>query len=306
MLPNRNSAPPACAKAPLIPRVRGAGTSRRADVIMIDCGAGANSSRACRSRAGSTQGRPPLDNMSGRRGNIARQTSCDERQVDCAGGLAAVGCIVPHRRDGHARNVSRGETDGRTGGGSRLKAASSRIGKQDWQPHGVLGLSVPVEGFWNVLRGFLHIGHNEFLRREMSNVMPELPYLFVYGTLRGAADTEWSRFLIAASRLVGSGRTHGALFNLGGYPGLTISMDDDAWVRGEVYLLDDASSTLPLLDSYEGCSSDDPPPHEFERQIVTARLDSGRDVQAWAYIYSRDTHGKIRIVSGDYLQPECA
>jgi gamma-glutamylcyclotransferase (GGCT)/AIG2-like uncharacterized protein YtfP len=68
----------------------------------------------------------------------------------------------------------------------------------------------------------------------MSNAMPELPYLFVYGTLRRAADTEWSRFLIAASRLVDSGRTHGALFNLGGYPGMTVSMDDDVWVRGEV------------------------------------------------------------------------
>jgi gamma-glutamylcyclotransferase (GGCT)/AIG2-like uncharacterized protein YtfP len=135
-------------------------------------------------------------------------------------------------------------------------------------------------------------------------MMPELPYLFVYGTLRGAANTEWSRFLIAASHLVGSGRTHGALFHLGGYPGITVCTDDDAWVRGEVYLLNDPSSALPLLDSYEGCSPDDPLPHEFERKGVIVQLDSGRAVEAWAYIYSLETHGKARIASGDYLQPK--
>lgn len=66
----------------------------------------------------------------------------------------------------------------------------------------------------------------------------------------------------------------------------------------------DPSSALPLLDSYEGCSPDDPLPHEFERQIVTVQLDSERAVEAWSYIYSLETHGKARIASGDYLQPE--
>jgi gamma-glutamylcyclotransferase (GGCT)/AIG2-like uncharacterized protein YtfP len=135
-------------------------------------------------------------------------------------------------------------------------------------------------------------------------MMLDSPYLFVYGTLRGAANTEWSRFLIAASGLVGSGRTHGALFHLGGYPGMTVSTDDNAWVRGELYLLNDPSSAWPRLDAYEGCSPDDPLPHEFERRIVTVQLDSGRAVMALAYIYSLSTDGKARIASGDYLQPE--
>jgi gamma-glutamylcyclotransferase (GGCT)/AIG2-like uncharacterized protein YtfP len=132
--------------------------------------------------------------------------------------------------------------------------------------------------------------------------MPELPYLFVYGTLRGAAGTEWSRFLTAVSRFVDSGRTQGALFHLDGYPGMTVCTGEDAWVSGEVYLLNDPSSALPLLDAYEGCSPTDPLPHEFERRVVTVLPESGPDVEAWAYIYTLETQGKSRITSGDYVQ----
>ena len=138
----------------------------------------------------------------------------------------------------------------------------------------------------------------------MRSTMVEPPYLFVYGTLRGSAGTEWSTFLNVVSRFVGSGRTHGELFRLDGYPGMTIRTGDDAWVSGEVYHLNDPASALPLLDEYEGCGPTDPLPHEFERQVVTVRLEAGGTVQAWAYIYSLETAGKARISSGDYLHPE--
>ena len=136
----------------------------------------------------------------------------------------------------------------------------------------------------------------------MGNAMPELPYLFVYGTLRSGAGTEWARSLAAASRLVGMGRTHGALFDLGGYPGMTIRADGEAWVRGEVYWLNAPSATLPSLDAYEGCGPGNPLPHEFERQAVTVLLDNGQPVEAWAYAYALETKGKARLASGDYLQ----
>lgn len=135
----------------------------------------------------------------------------------------------------------------------------------------------------------------------MGSTTPGLPYLFVYGTLRGAANNEWSRFLTSGSRFVGSGRTRGALFQLDGYPGMA-ACAGDAWVSGEVYLLIDPSSALPLLDAYEGSGPEDPHPHEFERQVVTVLLDSGRAVEAWAYIYALETGGKARIASGEYLQ----
>ncbi len=46
--------------------------------------------------------------------------------------------------------------------------------------------------------------------------MPELPYLFVYGSLRRAACSQWAKFLADASLFVGSGHTQGALFQLDG------------------------------------------------------------------------------------------
>src|ERR1035438_3733959 len=136
----------------------------------------------------------------------------------------------------------------------------------------------------------------------MGSMMPELPYVFVYGTLRGAAGTEWSRLLTANSRFVGAGLTRGALFHLDGYPGMTAHTDDDTWVNGEVYLLNAPPSALPILDAYEGCGPGQPLPHEFERQVVTVRLDSGQTIEAWAYIYTLETGDKARITSGDYLQ----
>jgi gamma-glutamylaminecyclotransferase len=130
----------------------------------------------------------------------------------------------------------------------------------------------------------------------MSEKNPEFRYLFVYGTLRAGAGTKWSQFLIAASRFVGPGRTRGALFRLDGYPGMKVLAEGDAWVTGEVYLLNTPSSTLSALDAYEGS--------EFERQIVPVLLEDGRNLEAWAYIYCPETATKPRIASGDYLRPE--
>jgi gamma-glutamylcyclotransferase (GGCT)/AIG2-like uncharacterized protein YtfP len=132
----------------------------------------------------------------------------------------------------------------------------------------------------------------------------ESPYLFVYGTLRSAAATEWSRFLTSASRFVGPGRTPGALFQLDGHPGMKVHEHHDGWVSGEVCLLNEPLSTLAALDAYEGCGPGHPPPHKFERQVVDVVMDDGQTIGAWAYVYCLDAAGKARILSGDYLEPK--
>jgi gamma-glutamylcyclotransferase (GGCT)/AIG2-like uncharacterized protein YtfP len=137
----------------------------------------------------------------------------------------------------------------------------------------------------------------------LTSVLP----LFVYGTLRGAAGsytgTKWSRFLASVSRCAGPGRTRGLLFELGGYPGMVVGSPDDAWVIGEVYSLNEPSSAWPVLDAYEGCGPTDPLPYPFERQTVDVLMDKGESIRAWAYVYCLPTAGKVRIESGDYLQP---
>jgi len=65
------------------------------------------------------------------------------------------------------------------------------------------------------------------------------------------------------------------------------------FVIGDVFQLAEASNTLSELDRYEG--------GDFERRIVSVTLNDGREMEAWAYLYKRDTTGKPRIDSGDYL-----
>ena len=107
------------------------------------------------------------------------------------------------------------------------------------------------------------------------------PYLFVYGTLRRAARTKWSRELEAASDFVSNGRTQGLLIQLHGYRGMTPSDDPNAWVDGELHRLHDPAAMLPMLDAYEGS--------EFERRVVAVTLDDGTPIDSWAYIYIGQT-----------------
>jgi gamma-glutamylcyclotransferase (GGCT)/AIG2-like uncharacterized protein YtfP len=138
----------------------------------------------------------------------------------------------------------------------------------------------------------------------MRSAAIESQYLFVYGTLRSAAGTEWSRSLASASRFAGPGRTRGALFQLDGHPGMVVHAHQSGWVSGEVCLLNEPLSTLAVLDEYEGCGPGDLPPHKFERQVVDVLMDDGQTIRAWVYVYCWDTAGRSRILSGDYLQPK--
>jgi len=71
------------------------------------------------------------------------------------------------------------------------------------------------------------------------------------------------------------------------------SADAPGLVIGEVFKINHPSATFSELDGYEG--------DDFERRIVSVGLNDGREIEAWAYVYKRDTAGKPRIGSGDYL-----
>ena len=128
--------------------------------------------------------------------------------------------------------------------------------------------------------------------------------LFVYGTLRRAANTKWSRLLASMADFAGAGRTRGLLFRVAHYPGMILTAQEDAWVVGEVYSLHEPPNALQVLDEYEGCGPADPPPHPFERQIVDVWFNDHRTVRAWAYTYCFETAPESRIASGDFLEAE--
>jgi gamma-glutamylcyclotransferase (GGCT)/AIG2-like uncharacterized protein YtfP len=128
--------------------------------------------------------------------------------------------------------------------------------------------------------------------------------LFVYGTLRGDPGQHYvSHLLEWNASILGEATVEGRLYDLGAYPGMTLTSDGRN-VRGEVYEFapDKWSTTIAQLDGYEGCAPGDPPPHEYRRQIVQATFFDGRRVAAWAYVLNRPTDGLPEIESGDWLR----
>jgi gamma-glutamylcyclotransferase (GGCT)/AIG2-like uncharacterized protein YtfP len=126
--------------------------------------------------------------------------------------------------------------------------------------------------------------------------------IFVYGTLRRDLSHEMFHLLAKHARYMGDATVSGRLFDLGDYPGM-IPSEDRSKVVGELYEIDQAKwhDVVTRLDKYEGCSSDDPEPHEYRRELVNARLHSGDVVAAWAYVLNGRPAKDQEIKSGDYL-----
>lgn len=73
-------------------------------------------------------------------------------------------------------------------------------------------------------------------------------HLFTYGTLRSGA--RGAKTHLAPCERVGDGIVRGTLYDVGDYPALLLSGDDE--VRGEIWRC--PAERLPELDAYEGVS----------------------------------------------------
>ncbi|MET0356521.1 MAG: gamma-glutamylcyclotransferase family protein [Cellvibrio sp.] len=124
-------------------------------------------------------------------------------------------------------------------------------------------------------------------------------YLFVYGTLRSACESDAHKQYLQGADFVSPAKTRGKLYLVDYYPGLVLS-ETEHWAMGEVYLIE-SEAQLHELDVYEGCAKKSPQPHEYERRIVNTVLSSGELINAWAYIYKQDTSNFSVIDSGDFL-----
>jgi gamma-glutamylcyclotransferase (GGCT)/AIG2-like uncharacterized protein YtfP len=119
-------------------------------------------------------------------------------------------------------------------------------------------------------------------------------HLFVYGTLRRGFDNPFARLLAQSSHYVGPGYVQGVLYSMGEYPALVLANDGAHQVRGDVYELNDAESTLRILDEYEG--------PQYPRVTVAVSIPGApQPLDAWVYICTHDTSGRPRIESGDFL-----
>lgn len=127
--------------------------------------------------------------------------------------------------------------------------------------------------------------------------------VFVYGTLRRDSGNGASSVLKQNASYAGQGFVRGRLFNLGSYPGLVIAEAPDETVIGELYKIARGrrKAVLDRLDEYEGCSTADPQPHEYRRELAEVFTSVGNLVTAWTYVLNLSTDGLDPMDSGDYL-----
>jgi len=125
--------------------------------------------------------------------------------------------------------------------------------------------------------------------------------MFVYGTLRKDARGQVLSPLCRDWVFLGYGSVAGELYDFGAYPGAVPGGGPGARVFGELYELPDPEVMIPPIDRYEGCTDEDPSPHEFERSRVDVDMEDGATRRAWIYWYKPEPRGR-RLGSGDYLQ----
>ncbi|GAB1257585.1 gamma-glutamylcyclotransferase [Aurantivibrio plasticivorans] len=114
-------------------------------------------------------------------------------------------------------------------------------------------------------------------------------YLFVYGTLRTVEGHPMHNYLRSFCDLVGDATVRGIKIDLGEYPGLIPSGNPEEIVDGELYRIHegDSGKLFDALDRYEGCSEDDPEPHEYFRHRLDVTLSADKQVyEAWVYLYN--------------------
>ncbi|MDP2100566.1 MAG: gamma-glutamylcyclotransferase family protein [Methylobacter sp.] len=127
-------------------------------------------------------------------------------------------------------------------------------------------------------------------------------YLFVYGTLKRDANNGLHPLLLKHAEFIGNASYQGKLYTIDTYPGAIPSDDPNDAVQGEVYLLHQADSVLPILDRYEEFGPAFPEPNEYIRLKQSVLLKNGCAITAWVYVYNHPIAGLERIKPADFIQ----
>lgn len=137
---------------------------------------------------------------------------------------------------------------------------------------------------------------------QTSSVVAQMSeYLFVYGSLKRGFGGKEASELANQMKWIGTAQVPGRLYDLGKYVGAIVEKDLDLFVKGELLEIPD-SSVLKRLDEYEEYNPARVLSCLFVRQQVRARVEDGRHVDAWIYVYNRDPGDAPVIASGEYLR----
>lgn len=126
--------------------------------------------------------------------------------------------------------------------------------------------------------------------------------VFVYGTLlKGWSNYE--RYVRPYPHEAIPAEVRGELYHLPtGYPGLLAGRDR---VRGNVLYVspEEYEQVLAGLDELETYYGPGDPRNEYERTVITARLHSGAEVEAYVYLYVDEKYARAEgtpVADGDW------
>jgi gamma-glutamylcyclotransferase (GGCT)/AIG2-like uncharacterized protein YtfP len=127
-------------------------------------------------------------------------------------------------------------------------------------------------------------------------------YLFAYGTLQPKCAPATMAPLVAKMRAVGEGFVHGALYDLGGYPGAVPDAHAKSKIMGTVMELPGDENVLQQLDAYEGIDPGAPAASEYIRERQTVQMVAGETLECWFYRYLWKPDPARAITSGVWVK----
>jgi gamma-glutamylcyclotransferase (GGCT)/AIG2-like uncharacterized protein YtfP len=124
--------------------------------------------------------------------------------------------------------------------------------------------------------------------------------LFVYGTLLPECNLSISTQFLEETEFLGHGYVFAKLYDLGDYPAMVLDITYEHKVFGQIYRLHSPKQTLALLDDYEDINHSFPEDNEYIRTVVKVNSRES-EMNAYAYLYTKDVLPLKKIPSGDYL-----
>jgi gamma-glutamylcyclotransferase (GGCT)/AIG2-like uncharacterized protein YtfP len=125
--------------------------------------------------------------------------------------------------------------------------------------------------------------------------------LFVYGTLQRHGGAHY--LLAGQATFLGPAWLQGRLYEVDGYPAAVLSDHPRDRIRGELYRMHQPEVLLARLDAYEEIGPQFPEPFEYRRVQVSVTDNHQTRLNAWTYLYNRDTARLSPLTSGHWLPP---
>ena len=124
-------------------------------------------------------------------------------------------------------------------------------------------------------------------------------YLFVYGTLLDRQN-QFGAYLNDNCTFYADGKMRGKLYDLGEYPGAVLTDEENKFIHGKIFHLNNIKRVLKILDDYEGFGPEHEQPNLFTRVLIDTDT-FNKKMKCWVYLYNLPVKGFNEIESGIYI-----